>query len=179
MNASRIELDNPQAYIDKLIRLVGERDPLDVMAATPGILARFVAENSLETLRTRPFEGKWTPNEILAHVADTEWVFGYRIRTILCDDRPQLVGMDQELWVDRQRQNDWDPAEIVRTFGDLRRINLALWRRMSDDDLKREGMHGERGPESIGLMRQFEAGHDLSHIDQLTRYLAAIAEQAG
>jgi hypothetical protein len=35
-------------------------------------------------------------------------------------------------------------------------------------------MHNERGPESLGLMLCMNAGHDLSHIDQLTRYLAAI-----
>ena len=178
MKHERIELADPQAYIQNLIELVGNRDPLDVMAATPGVLARFVAEDSTEMLRTRPYYGKWSPNEILAHVADTEWVFGFRMRTILCDDRPQLVGMDQELWVDRQRQNDWNPNELVRTFAELRRINLGLWRRMSAADLKREGMHGERGAESLGRMRQFIAGHDLSHIDQLTRYLAAITRRA-
>ncbi len=178
MTHERIELADPQAYIQNLIDLVGDRDPVDVMAATPGVFARFVAENSTEMLRTRPHDGKWTPNEILAHVADTEWVFGSRIRTILCDDRPQLVGIDQELWVARQRQNDWNPNELVRAFTDLRRINLGLWRRMSAEDLKREGVHAERGAESLGLMRRFIAGHDLSHIDQLTRYLAAIDRRA-
>ena len=48
---------------------------------------------------------------------------------------------------------------------------------MSAADLKREGIHGERGAESLGVMRKFIAGHDLSHIDQLTRYLAAIVRR--
>jgi len=171
---SRVELNDPQAYRSKLFKLLGERDPLEVLAETPKILERILREHSAETLRRRPFEGKWTPNEIIGHLADTEWTYGYRIRTILCDEQPTIVGMDQEKWVSRQSHNDREPAELLEAFRTLRRLNLQLWRRMSPSDLQRLGRHSERGPESLELMLRMEAGHDLSHIDQLTRYLAAL-----
>jgi hypothetical protein len=52
-----------------------------------------MAKHSAEVLRARPFEGKWTPNEIIGHLTDSEWVYGYRLRLILSDDdrlRPAL-----------------------------------------------------------------------------------------
>ena len=93
---------------------------------------------------------------------------------ILCEDRPKLLGMDQEKWVIGQKHNLREPAELLALFRELRKGNLALWRSMKPADLERVGLHDERGPESLGLMLRMNAGHDLSHIDQITRYLAVV-----
>lgn len=173
--APAVELGNDAAYQAKLTGLLGDRDPLAVLAATPDAVTRLMEPHPAATLRLRPFPGKWTPLEIVGHLGDTEWLLGYRVRLILCQDRPTILAMDQDQWVAGQGYNALEPADVLRQFRDLRRHNLALWRRMSAADLQRVGLHAERGPENLGLMLRMEAGHDLSHIDQLTRYLAAIA----
>lgn len=169
----RIEIAQPSAYIGKLLTLLGSRDPLDVLATTVDAIEGIIRDKPARLLQSRPFEGKWTPNEVLGHLADTEWVYGFRIRLILCEDRPTILGMDQEKWVLGQRRNERDPADQLGEFRALRARNLALWRGMRPADLERVGLHNERGEESLGLMRRVIAGHDLSHIDQLTRYAAA------
>ena len=173
-SGGRFEVANPAAYQEKLLALGGARDPLDILAETPQALARLIEGRSAEQLRRRPFPGKWTPTEILGHLLDSVWVFGYRVRTILCDERPRIVPMDQERWVAEQRHNERDGHELLSEFTTLRRINLALWRRIPKDALARVGVHAERGGESLGLMLRMEAGHDRSHIDQLDRYLKAL-----
>jgi hypothetical protein len=60
----------------------------------------------------------------------------------------------------------------------LRQLNLAEWRRTSLEHLKRTGQHNERGPESLDVMLRLLAGHDLSHLDQIARYIQAV-EQRG
>lgn len=167
-------VSNPQAYQDKLLNLLGDRDPIEVMGETPGEFARIAAEHTPQQMRTRPFAGKWTPNEIIGHMVDTEWVYGYRIRLILCEDNPTILGMDQDLWVSGLRHNERDPAELVEMFRAMRSYNLQVWKMMGPRELERTGSHNERGRESLGLMIRMEAGHDLSHIDQITRYLAAV-----
>jgi hypothetical protein len=52
-----------------------------------------------------------------------------------------------------------------------------VWRRTSPEDLKRTGQHNERGPESLGVMLRLLAGHDLSHLDQITRYVQAVQQR--
>ena len=52
--------------------------------------------------------------------------------------------------------------------------HLALWTKLTPSQLARTGRHAERGVESLSMMIRMYAGHDLSHIDQITRYLAAI-----
>jgi len=165
---------DPQAYRENLFRLLGERNPLEVLAETASKLAEIVHQHSAAVLRTRPFEGKWTPNEIIGHLTDSEWVYGYRLRRILCEDNPNLTGTTQDLWVARQRHNEREPSEHVEIFVATRELNLELWNRMSPGDLQRTGQHNERGAESLGVMLRMMAGHDLSHLDQITRYIQAV-----
>jgi len=169
---------NPEAYRKKMEGLLGDRDPIAVMAQTPDALTKIVQQHSAKTMRTRPFPGKWTPNEVIGHLTDTEWVYGYRVRLILCEDQPTILGMDQNLWVAGQRHNDRDPKELVDMFRALRQYNLFVWRQMGSNELARFGQHNERGAESLGQMLRMEAGHDLSHIDQITRYLDAAKKMA-
>jgi|CXWL01.1.fsa_nt_gi hypothetical protein len=174
ITAPVIEKGDSAAYQQKLMGLLGNRNPIEVMSKTADVLATFIEKNPPEVMRTRPFPGKWTPNEIVGHLCDSEWVYGFRIRLILCQDKPVILGMDQDQWVAGQRYNDRQPKELLTMFRSLRAANIELWKRMIPSDLLRVGKHNERGEESLGLMLKMNAGHDLSHIDQITRYLEAI-----
>ena len=164
---------NAQTYRDNLFRLLGDREPLTVMSQTASALAAIVRAHSVWVLRARPFEGKWTPNEIIGHLVDGEWVYGYRLRLIVCEHDPMIFGTQQDSWVIRQRHNDREPSELVETFRTLRDLNLGLWRRVAPSDLERTGHHNERGAESLAVMLRMAAGHDLSHLAQMARYIDA------
>lgn len=171
--SNAVWLDNPAAYLQKMQQLLDGRDPLAVLERTPAALTGIVKGHNAAQLNTRPFEGKWTPNEILGHYVDIEWVFAFRIRHALCDPDPVLEGFDQELWVTRLGHNDREPAEHLEVFARLRPYNLAAWRLLTPDDLQRTYVHKERGREPVSVLRTLHAGHDLWHLDQITRYLDA------
>src|ERR1051326_1276902 len=139
----------PQAYREKLFNLLADRDPLQVLERTPSALADIAATHSAAILRARPFEGKWTPNEIIGHLTDSEWVYGYRLRLILSEDDPAISGTIQDTWVTRLRHNEREPSDLVEIFRTMRLLNLAVWRRVPPEELKRSGQHNERGPESL------------------------------
>lgn len=174
MSIAQPDISSTQAYQDKLMGLLGERDPIEVLAKTPSVFAAIVSGHTAKMLHTRPFPGKWTPCEIIGHLCDAEWVYGYRVRLILCENEPTILSMSQDHWVEGQRYNERDPRELVQQFANMREINLHLWRGMAPTDLTKCGVHNERGRESLGLMLKMNAGHDLSHIDQITRYIAAL-----
>ncbi len=177
MAKAGLHVSDPQAYREKLFKLLGDRNPLDVMAQTASTLGDIVRKHPATVLRTRPFEGKWTPNEIIGHLADSEWVYGYRLRLMLCEDNPPILGTNQDLWVAGQRHNEREPSEHVEMFRTMRQFNLALWKRISPPDLKRTGQHNERGAESLEVTLRMLAGHDLSHLDQITRYMQAVQQR--
>ncbi|HTS31956.1 MAG TPA: DinB family protein [Bryobacteraceae bacterium] len=165
-----------EAYRQRLINLLAGRDPLEVMSQTASTLAGIVAAHPVEVLRARPFEGKWTPNEIIGHLTDSEWVYGYRLRLILSEPDPPIQGTMQDSWVAALRYNEREPSDLVEIFRALRLLNLAEWRRLSPGDLKRCGRHNERGPEPLSVMLPMLAGHDLSHLDQIRRYIQAVLD---
>src|SRR5712692_5749068 len=169
-----LSMSASQAYREKMFNLVADQDPLEVLAQTASTLAAIVGKHSATVLRTRPFEGKWTPNEVIGHLTDSEWVYGYRLRLIISENDPAILGTKQDLWVAALRHNQREPSELVEIFRTLRLFNLALWKRTSPEDLKRTGQHNERGPESLDVMLRLMAGHDLSHLDQITRYIQAV-----
>lgn len=177
MSNATADSSSTRAYQDKLRGLLGERRPMEVLARTPDTLRALTLQRSVAMLRARPFPGKWTPNEILGHLLDAEMVFAYRTRTVLCDERPTLQPMNQDHWVAVQRHNEREPRELLDAHAALRAINLSLWRGLGDTELDRVGLHTERGEESLRLMLTMAAGHDLSHIDQITRYVSAIEQQ--
>ena len=176
MTMAGLSVSDPQAYRENLFKLLGDRNPLEVLAQTASALADIVRKHSAAVLRTRPFEGKWTPNEVIGHLADGEWVYGYRLRLILCEDNPTILGMNQDLWVAGQLHNEREPLELVEMFRTMRQFNLALLKRISAADLRRTGQHNERGPEPLEVMLPMLAGHDLSHLGQITRYIQAVRQ---
>ena len=174
---SGIPVSGLEGYHEKMFKLVGDRSPLDILAETPSTLGDIAGRHSATLLRKRPFEGKWTPNEVIGHLTDSEWVYGYRLRLILCEDAPAILGTKQDLWVAALQHNEREPSELVEIFRTLRHLNLAVWRRTSPEDLQRIGQHNERGSESLGMILRLLAGHDLSHLAQISRYIEAVQQQ--
>ena len=163
-----------RAYQDMLLGVLGDRDPAEVLARLPDELEAVVAEAG-ERLRTRPAPGEWSALEILGHLLDAEIVLAGRYRWILAHDEPPLVGYDQDRWVDRLHHRDEDPAEMIALLRALERSHLQLWRKASESDRARVGIHAERGPESFELSFRMLAGHGLFHLAQMRRTLADVA----
>lgn len=150
------------------LEALGERDPLDVLDETPQILNWLLGQYRVEQLETRIIEHKWSPAEIMAHLLDVEWIFGYRVRTVLCDKEPRFGGVNQVDWMEGQRALRPPLPEIVHHFCTVRAANLTIWNTLSEDDLQRSGKHLTAGVTlTIGMMRSILAGHDLHHRAQI------------
>jgi len=167
----------PNAYQQLLLTLLGNDDPADVQAATPGAIRELLAD-ARERLRARPEPKEWSVYECVAHIADAELVVGGRYRWILAHDQPELLPYDQDLWVDRLHPGDEDPDELLSVFEPLRAANLELWRRTPVEDRARFGLHRERGRESYELTFRLLAGHDRFHLEQARRALDATTKRA-
>jgi hypothetical protein len=157
------------AYTNAILELLGSQDPAAVLRATPGALRRAIDGLAPNLLRQPEKPGKWSIGHVLRHLADSEVVWGWRLRLILAQDRPPLTGYDQDAWADRLHYGEADPADSLRVFDTLRPDNLRLVERASPEDLQRVGVHVERAEESGEHRRRLYAGHDLLHLRQIER----------
>jgi uncharacterized damage-inducible protein DinB len=167
--------DQAAAYVTAVLGLLGDRDPSDVLREMPAALSRAIEGLSPAQLREPEAPGKWSINEILQHLADSELVGSWRMRLIAAQDRPPLTGYDQDLWAERLHYSDGDPAEALERFSALRRATMRLLDRATPEDLERVGVHSERGEESLGHLRRLYAGHDLLHLRQIARVRRVVA----
>ncbi len=164
-----------QSYVTAILELLGDRDPTAVLRATPAALPAAIAGMSLQQLRQPEREGKWSIVQVLQHLADSEMVWAWRVRLILAQDRPPLTGYDQDQWAERLRYDQADVLDALELFDVVRRANLRLVERASPDDLKRVGVHVERGDESLAHLLRLNAGHDLLHLRQIERVRQAVS----
>jgi hypothetical protein len=164
-----------QTYIVETLALLGDRDPITVLEETPAWLASHTDHLAESVLRRPEGPGKWSLVEVIAHLADTEIVQGWRARITLTADRPRIVGFDQERWASRLDYANADPAEAMHAFATMRRWNLRVWRAATPEEWHRcVGLHEERGEESFDRLVRITAGHDLRHRRQVERILAAV-----
>lgn len=164
--------ETPHEYKHRIFGYLGESDPLKIQSATSKKLQHLVSRASSSKLRKQPAPGKWSVAQILAHLADTEIVFGYRIRAILGAPGTPIQGFDQDKWA--QAMN-YDKAEVRRSlerFAGFRKANLDLLKSLSPAQWKYHGMHSERGEESIETIAKLAAGHDINHLRQIERILS-------
>jgi hypothetical protein len=174
---SNRSIDPPQQraqYAKAVLGLVGGREPMSVLRETPAAAARAIEGLSPAQLRTPEAAGKWSIAQVLRHLADSDLVWGWRLRLILAQDRPPLTGYDQDLWAERLHYADADPMQALEELRVLRRGNLGLLDRATPQDLERVGVHAERGEESVGYLRGLYAGHDLLHLRQIARIRAGL-----
>jgi hypothetical protein len=168
----------PQAYQQALLSFLADDDPATAQGETSAALHGIV-DGAGDDLRTRPGPAEWSSLEAVAHIVQAEIVYSSRYRWIVAHDEPPLIGYDQDLWVDRLHAVQDDPAVLLGVFDALRRSNIDLWNRSSDEERARVGMHRERGPESFDLSFRLIAGHDRLHADQARRALDAVRSPVG
>jgi hypothetical protein len=163
--------ETPQEYIQRILGNVGSQNPLKVQAGTAKKLERLIRGVPASKLWKRPAPGKWSAGEILAHLADTEIVVGWRMRQILGAPGTPIQAFDQDSWVAAGHYEKRDPRKSAEQFRVLREANLSLLKSLAPQQWKDHGMHSERGVETIEQIVRMMAGHDVNHTKQVERIL--------
>jgi hypothetical protein len=163
--------ETPQEYIQRILGHLAGQDPLKVQAGTAKKLERLIRGVPASKLRKRPAPGKWSAGEILAHLADTEIVVGWRMRQILGAPGTPIQAFDQDSWVAAGHYEKRDPRKSAEQFRVLREANLSLLKSLAPQQWKDHGMHSERGVETIEQIVRMMAGHDVNHTKQVERIL--------
>jgi len=161
-------------YVRALLDVLGNRAPLEVLNELVPWLTERTRSVDDAVLRRPEGPAKWSVVEVVQHLADSELVFGFRLRMILTQDQPPLQGYDQDRWATELGYRDVPLDLALGQLRGLRVPNLRLARALSPQQLQRVGMHSERGPESAAHLVKLMAAHDLVHRRQIERILAAV-----
>jgi hypothetical protein len=161
-----------ELYRKELLDALGGRDPLEVLRENLAVIDQIGARLDDEALRRSPAPGEWSALDTIRHLVDTELVYGVRIRMVVTQDKPVLVGYDQDAWTNRFQSSETTAAELISQLRVLRESNLAVYGSLSDEEFDRVGLHTERGEESARYMLELLGGHDIIHVRQIEAALA-------
>jgi len=156
-----------EQYSARIESYLGKDEPVDVMRSTPAALRRAVHGVPGERLAARPAPGKWSAAEILAHLVDTDLLWGYRMRKILEATGARLDSVEQDQWCRKLRYAAVPPTASLAAFEGLRRWNLALLDRLPPARRRAWGAHSSFGRLSVSRIVRMLAGHDRNHLRQL------------
>ena len=145
--------------------VLGDRDPIAVLTETQESIPAAARTLGPAGLQRTYAPGKWTAAQVLAHLADSEIAFGFRVRQIIAEPELGIQTFDQDRWA--RRYGHLDGLQAAQTFQALRAWNLSLFRLLDQDDLAKTATHPERGPEKAGTVIRIIAGHTLHHLAQL------------
>jgi hypothetical protein len=172
----RVRVTNEfKRYIARMQSYIGGRDPVKLMAAQPARLERAVRGLSRAQLNRQPRPGKWSIQEIVAHLADTELVYGWRLRMMLAQPGLPIQPTDQDLWAKRLGYQRQPTSKLLKQLRVLRESNVRLLRWAPRKWWSRYGVHLQRGKENVTRTVEMWAGHDVNHLNQIS----AIRRQFG
>jgi hypothetical protein len=147
-------------------RFLDGRPLEEILHATTNHIA-FLLAQIRDRSHTAPAPGKWSAAEIVAHLADCEIVFAFRLRQTLAEDGPTIQPFDQDKWA--ATYSGVNVSQALGVFSSLRRWNLALIQAALPGAAKRPMIHPERGTMTFETVVETMAGHDLNHLAQLRR----------
>lgn len=160
-----------EEYKKRIMGHLGKQKPLQVQAATAQKIEKLIKGVSRSKLARRPQPGKWSVTEIVAHLAESEMVVGYRMRMILSKPGTAIEAYDQDRWAESGKYSKRDAKKEFGVFRAIREANLALLKSLDAEQWKHFGMHAERGEETIERIAAMLAGHDLNHLKQIESIL--------
>jgi hypothetical protein len=158
---------------DRYAAALDGADPFESMRKAPKRLRKLLKGVGKKRLERRPESGGWSIKEVVAHLADGEVMIGSRFRMVAAMNRPPIPGYDQDAFVERLCLERIDTETLLEDFAHARAANVRLLERLPDEAFSRVGLHSERGEESLARMLVMYAGHDLIHLAQVERLLAA------
>jgi hypothetical protein len=119
--------------------------------------------------------GRWTIQQVVLHLMDDELIWAGRMKTIIAEDNPQILGFDESKFAARLFPEEQD-AELAARILDLNRRQFAsVLRKLPESAFARTGRHNDLGIFTLGQAVQWTNEHLHHHV----LYIAMKRERLG
>lgn len=165
------QLDDFPEYYKKYIEKVIDKDIVTYLDQQKDETVKFFKEISEEKSLHRYAANKWSIKEIVGHLCDTERIFVTRILHFSRNEKQQLIGFEQDDYVDAANFDSLSFELLVKDFVKMRESHLSLFNTFDEEMFSRKGI--ANGVEFTVASSLFVlAGHVDHHIEVIKeRYL--------
>ncbi len=154
---------------------------IDRYEAGPRLLREALAEVPAEAVLWRPAPGKWSAHEVVLHCADSETIACTRIRYVVGEAEPLVVGYDENRWAQVFDYHALPLEPALAQVEQVRAWTVPFLRGLPASAWERSGRHTELHdrPYTAMLWLKNYAEHLEIHARQIRRNLAAWREVNG
>ncbi|BBI36321.1 DinB family protein [Cohnella abietis] len=128
---------------------------------------------SEDQLLWKPGPAKWSINEIVGHLVDSNIVNSYRIRKIISEPVSPLATFAHNEWTSQQRFNETELDEILAVYDAITRYNALLLRKLNEEQWLSVGMKLDEPISIAHIIDRFICNHVQEHLGQIERNLTA------
>ncbi|MCE9604853.1 MAG: DinB family protein [Planctomycetia bacterium] len=146
---------------------------LDRYAQGAEHLRAAIAGMTTEQLLARPLPAKWTTHEIVCHLADAELLYADRMKRVLAEERPTLLGLDPDLHVPKLAIPERDVQEELSLIELVRKQMTRILRTLPAESFQRQGIHSEAGPMTLETLLTRVTNHIPHHAEFIAEKRAA------
>ncbi len=154
----KVTFDNPQSLLANL-------------RSTPAALATLTSKLHLDDWTRFPAPGEWCLTEIICHLRDVEREVNLpRLRKVLAEQNPFVVGETTDVWVKERKCSEQDGRQALVEFTAARKELLGLLEGLQAE-WSRPARHAIFGPTTLQELVGIMAGHDRAHVQQVWKTL--------
>ena len=111
--------------------------------------------------------GKWSIQQIVIHCMDSELVSADRLKRMIAEDNPTVIGYDENKYVANLFYDDQSAEQAVALIDANRKLFASVLRKLPTSAWERKGTHNERGTITVG-------GYLKSTVDHLEHHIGFI-----
>jgi hypothetical protein len=137
----------------------------------PLVIQRLIMAIGAGNYDTPLEEGRFTPREIVAHLADWEPIMRERIRTAVESPGSPVASYDEGRMAIDNKYAEADLFQQAGIFREERQKTTEYVTSLTAEDMNKSVTHPERGLQSAEDLANMLLGHDMYHVEQLTAYL--------
>jgi DinB superfamily len=121
----------------------------------------------------RPAPGEWSAHEVVCHCADSESNAALRIRYLVVETQPLIVGYDENAWARVLAYHGHPVAAALATVEAVRANTVPLLRALPEEAWAKEGRHTESGRYTAEDWLVIYAEHLENHARQIEQNVTA------
>ncbi|MHA8088000.1 DinB family protein [Aquirufa sp. Wall-65K1] len=107
--------------------------------------------------------GKWTLQQLLGHMIDTERIFSYRALSISRGEQQSLPGFDENSYLEHAQYENQNPELVLQQYLTTRQATFSLLQSFSENQWNQLG-NANGNSVSVRALSWMIAGHEKHHL---------------
>lgn len=119
---------------------------------------------SREDLVAYPVPGTWSIQEIVLHLCDSDLIAADRMKRVIAEDNPTIIGYNETLFGQRLFYQELDTELACELFRLNRLLMASILERLPKEAFARQGEHNETGTVTLEYLVKTYVNHVEHHL---------------